>query len=282
LPDVAGEVYALDRGLPFGERINALAGFRGQRWLVTRWWTNSVAPRLSDLAVRSWRARPERILRSKTPFLLCLSREPVRDGLKLLVSEWMEFRRAVPAATLHLVLRVAPPGRKQTLFDFLAAYWEQVQALKRQLSVPRAGIYLWVRDADDPGDEQVLERAHGLVVVARGQGFTDPLTLALNQAKPVIAPRCELLPPENQFTFATRPAVLRFLGEPRRRDTSSEPWPIPEEMELAKAIERFAEATLQSKQTKSVTGTLGGICGPGDFTRDRVKHQQGRRRSATS
>jgi hypothetical protein len=63
------------------------------------------------------------------------------------------------------------------------------------------------------------------------------LTLALRKGKPVIAPHGEGRPP---LTFATRPAVLRFLGEPRRYGTASQPWPIPEEFELARAIGRLA------------------------------------------
>jgi hypothetical protein len=239
--EIVGELYALDRRLPFGERLNGLARFRGGRWAVTRWLTG-FAPRLAELSAWTWRARPAAVLDSRTPFLLCLTRESLREGLRLLVAEWMEFRRAAPGAALDLVLRACPPSSGQSTFDFVAQYWEQVQALKRQLGVRRAGVYLWVRDADDAGDEELLDRARALVVVARGQSFADPLTLALRKGKPVIAPRDEELPPGYPFAFATRPAVLRFLGEIRRLDTSSVPWPIPEALELARAIERLAKS----------------------------------------
>jgi hypothetical protein len=240
-PEIAGEVYALDRRLPFGERINGLARFRGGRWTATRWLTNSAAPCLTKLAVRSWRGRPADVLASQRPFLLCLTREDLREGLRLLLGEWMEFRRQSSAA-LDLVLRTCLPESARSTFEFVAQYWEQVQALKRQLGVRRAGVYLWLRDEDDAGDELLLDAARALVVVARGQSFADPLTLALRNQKPVIAPHCDELPAGYPFTFATRPAVLRFLGEPRRYDTSSQPWPIPEGFELAKAIGRLAEA----------------------------------------
>jgi hypothetical protein len=236
---IAGEVYALDRRLPLGEPINVLARFRGSRLLVTRWLSNSVAPRLTEFILRSWRVRPEDVLGSDTPFLLCLTREDLREGLRLLCGEWMEFRRRSPVA-LDLVLRTCIPESALSKFHFVAQYWEQAQALKRQLRVRRAGIYLWLRETDDAGDERLLDAARGLVVVARGQGFADPLTLALSKGKPVVAPRGQGLPAGHPFAFATRPAVLRFLAEPRRYDTASQPWPIPEEFELARAIERFA------------------------------------------
>jgi hypothetical protein len=246
-PEISGEVYALDRTLPCGERINSLARFRGSRWSITRLLTLTAAPCLAQLAVRSWRVRPAAVIGSPVPFLLCLTREDMREGLRLLVAEWMEFRRR-SAAPLDLVLRTCvpqtgpafAPEAVPSTFDFVSQYWEQVQALKRQLGVSRAGVYLWLRDVDDAGDERLLDAARALVVVARGQGLVDPLSLAMRKGKPVIAPRGEGLPDGHPLTFATRPAVVRFLGEPRGYDTASQPWPMPEEFELAKAIGRLA------------------------------------------
>ncbi len=240
-PEIAGALYALDRRPRLGGWWSTLARFRGSYLFVTRLVTRFVAPLAGVLAVRGWRVSPAEVLGTGTPFLLCLTRETLREGVPLLLAEWMEFRRAVPAAALNLVVRVSPPA-KGSVFGLVAPLREQVRALGRQLGVPRSGVYLWVREADDAGDERLLEAAQALVVVARGQGFADPLALALRKGKPVIAPEGEELPPGHPYAFATRPAVLRFVGEPRRVDTSAVPWPIPEAMELARALGRLASA----------------------------------------
>jgi hypothetical protein len=240
-PEIAGELYALDHSLPLGERFNALARFRGGSWTVTRWLTHLVPPRLAAYALNRLRTQPDSVLGSGTPFLLSLTHEALREGLRILVAEWMEFRRVSPTVPLDLVVRARPDAR-ESAFDFVSRYWDQVQGLKRQLAVPRSGIYLWLRDEDDSGDEALLQACRALVVVARGQSFADPLSLAREAGKPAIAPRGGDVPDDYPFAFTSRPAVLRFLGEPRRRSTSSMPWPIPEPFEVAKAIGRFVTA----------------------------------------
>jgi hypothetical protein len=221
--EVGGDLFSLDRPLPLGERFNSLARFRGGNWTVTRWLTHFVPPRLAEYALQKWRTQPDAVLASGTPFLLCLTREALREGLRILIAEWMEFRRAVPGIALDLVIRACRSDPRQSIFDFVSQYWDQAQALKRQLGVPRSGVYLWLREDDD--DHALLRAARALIVVARGQSFAD-----------------EDVPRDYPFAFNSRPAVLRFLGEPRRRATSSVPWPIPEALELAKAIGRLAAA----------------------------------------
>jgi len=240
-PDIAGVLFALDRQVPFGERFNALARFRGGSWNVTRWITRYVPPRLAALALRRWRASAAEVLASGTPYLLCLAREALREGLRILLAEWMEFRRATPGVNLDLVIRVRVSDPRQSVFDFVSQYWDQVQALKRQLGVPRAGVFLWLRDRDDEGDMRLLDSARALVVAARGS-WADPVGLALSRNKPLIGPRDRDLPADYPFAFATRPAVLRFLGEARCPGTSSVPWSIPEAMALASTIGRLAVA----------------------------------------
>lgn len=243
--DVAGDLYALDRRLPAAGAWNDLARFRGSSLAVTRWLTRAVAPRAAHVALASWRVDPSVLLAAEQPFFLCLSHEAMRDGLRLLVAEWMEFRRLEPAAEFNLVLRACPPSPSQSAFEFVAPYWEQVQALKGQLGVRYAGLFLWVRAEDDSGDERLLRAARALVVVARGQGFADPFALARRNGKLVVAPHLpndEMLPTDYPYAFATRPARLRFLGEPRRLDTSAVPWPIPEPLAIAKALQQLVNA----------------------------------------
>jgi hypothetical protein len=235
----AGGLYDLDRGLVLPGLWTGLARFRGSSMALTRWLTRSVAPRAARLAAWRWRA-PLSILRDNPdPFLLCLAREPLREGLPLLIAEWVEFLRLAPASPWRLLLRTCPASADQGAFEFIAPYWEQVRALKRQFNVKRASVYLWVRDVDDAEDEHWLDASRALVVVARGQSFADPLALALARGKPVIAPRAagdDALPMDYPFAFATRPAVVRFLGEPRRAETASKAWPMPEPLALARAI----------------------------------------------
>jgi hypothetical protein len=235
-------LFALDRQVPFGERFNALARFRGGSWNVTRWITHYIPPRLAAFALGRWQARPAEVLSSATPYLLCLTRDALREGLRILVAEWTEFRRANPGVELALVIRARLSDPRQSVFDFVSQYWDQVQALKRQLGVPRSGIYLWLRDRDDDGDVRLLDRARALVVAARAAWLTDPAGMALSRNKPLVASRDRDLPDDYPFAFATRPAVLRFLGEVRSPGTSSVPWPIPDAMALAAAISRVAAA----------------------------------------
>src|SRR4051794_9075827 len=114
--EIAGKLYSLDHRLPFGEWWNDLARFRGKSLAITRWLTRYAAPRAAEFAVRSWRVRPAAVLASRTPFLLCLSRETLREGLRLLVAEWMEFRREAPDLALNLVLRARSMGSP---FEFI-------------------------------------------------------------------------------------------------------------------------------------------------------------------
>jgi hypothetical protein len=181
-------------------------------------------------------------LASATPYVLCLSREALREGLRILVAEWMEFRRVNRNVKLDLVIRARASDPRQSTFDLVSQYWDHVQALKRQLGIPRAGIYLWLRDRDDAGDMRLLDAARALVVVARASWLADPIGLALSRNKPLVAPGDRDLPADYRFAFATRPAVLRFLGEARCPATSSVPWPIPELLELAAALGRMAAA----------------------------------------
>jgi hypothetical protein len=241
-PAIAGELYALDRGLPFGERLNSLARFQGGSWTVTRWLTHFAPPLLAEFALGAWLARPGDVPVTGTPFLLCLSREALRDGVRILVAEWMEFRRAAPDARLDLVIRAAQPESRRATFEFVSFYWDQVQALKRQLALSRSGAYLWLRAEDDEGDACLLDAAKALVIAARGESPVDPLALALHKRKPVLAARDAGLPCGYPFAFRARPARLRFVGERRRSDTASKPWPIPESLELARAIERLCAA----------------------------------------
>jgi hypothetical protein len=91
-----------------------------------------------------------------------------------------------------------------------------------------------------------VQSATALVVIARDQSFQDPITRALEHNKVVIAQRLQndpVLPPTYPFAFTAHPAVLRFVGEPRRQDTASAPWPMPEPLAIAGAIYRAASAT---------------------------------------
>src|SRR5262245_9290586 len=104
----SGEVYALDRWLPLGRLWVGLARFQGNSRAVTCWLTRSVAPRLGALAAAWWRAPAAAVVGAGDPFLLCLARGDVREGLRLLVAEWMEFRRLAPASRWRLVVRTCP------------------------------------------------------------------------------------------------------------------------------------------------------------------------------
>ena len=227
-----GEVFALDRDLPCSKMLMTLARFRGQSKKWTRWLTKSVSPRLTDFAVRRWQVSPATILDSSVPFALSVTSGNVRDGISLLLAEWMEYRRLEPRNIWRLVMQMNGLRSGRSSFEIVSPFWEQIQAIKRQLRVETSGIYLWI--SDEPSLEGILLDTAEAIINVSGER-SDLIRLAQRKGKRVIAPQLAEL---EGYGFATRPAVIRFVGEVRNRENASSAWPICEPLALAHAIQK--------------------------------------------
>jgi hypothetical protein len=202
-----------------------------------------VRPACERLALASWRCRARKLLAGRAPFVLCLARDALREGARLLIAEWMEYRRRAPGNPWSLVVRTGPSDGASR-FGFVSPFWEQVQALKRQLGVRRAGVYLWDGDAD-AGTGPLVDAAAAVVALAPAGAGT--VRRALEQGKPVLVPRpsplAEGLPEGYPYTFAARPAALRFLEAARRTGDAPTTWDVPEPLALARALERLTASS---------------------------------------
>jgi hypothetical protein len=170
-----------------------------------------------------------------------------RTALLLLLSEWMEFKTRPEAAGWTLILKTSPIDPAMPRFDLVMKFWEHVQALKRQLRVNRAGVYLWA-GALAPGDYDRLEaNTFACVVSSLGEGFCGPAASALLRQRPLIAPRhtamADYIPTDYPFQFATRLAVVNFVGDPLRVYDPVSAWNVPMPGAIADALSRLVAAT---------------------------------------
>jgi hypothetical protein len=236
-----GAAYDLNRRPLFSERLIHLARFRGNL-LRLQGLTRQVGPMVGRFAVKQLECDAETIF-SSSPLLLCAGRDEPRQALRLLLAEWMEFRRRAPNDSWSLLIHTAP-GPKTPRFDLVIPLWEHVQALKRQLGIQQARVFLWNSEPECFEPTRWLERADALVVSALGVGFDLALTTALSMSKPVICPRHAadeaVAHEEAVYGYETRQAILSFMREPRRPFDPVSAWQVPAPHGVAEAFSRLA------------------------------------------
>jgi glycosyltransferase involved in cell wall biosynthesis len=159
----------------------------------------------------------------------------------------MEFKRRAPAEPWTLILKSTPIDPNVSRFDFVSRFWEQVQALKRQLSVSQARVYLWAGDLSEPAFQRLLVNTHGQIAPSLGEGFCGPASLALALGKPLVAPRhtafTDYIAPNHPYQFATRPVTIGFVRDPLRVYDPASCWHVPVPFSLADALTRLASDT---------------------------------------
>jgi hypothetical protein len=238
-----GEVYDLDRGPLFATALTAIGRIKEERFRITRWLKNHGGPwarsRLLDGLLSSSGAISEP---AKTAFL-CVAQDVPRKGLALFLSEWLEFKRRPESKPFSLILKTYPIDPRTPKFDFVIRFWKHVRALKRQLGVEAARVFLWTGDLAGDDFHRLLDNTFAQVAPSFGEGFCGPAALAIASAKPLVTPRhtafADYISPEYPYAFASRPARVSFVDDPLRVYDPASSWHVPEPLALADAMSRL-------------------------------------------
>jgi hypothetical protein len=247
-----GTVYDLDRRPWLGQPLVGLARFQGNRYRWSRWFMARLGPPAVREVLRSLRVRSRQIAAPARQALLCVAQDVPRKGLLLLLSEWLEFKRRPEAAAWSLILKTAPIDPRTTEFELVNRFWSHVRALKRQLHVSQAGVYLWTGSLSNEAFNRLLCNTHGSIACSLGEGFCGPAAAALALARPLVAPRhtafADYVAENHPYTFATRPVVLSFVNDPLRGvyDPVST-WNVPVPLAIADALSRLARDTPEAR-----------------------------------
>jgi glycosyltransferase involved in cell wall biosynthesis len=247
-----GTVYDLDRRPWLGQPLVQVARFQGKRYPWSRWLMERLGPRAVREVLRSLRISPQRIADPARQALLCVAQDVPRKGLLLFLSEWMEFKRRPEAAPWSLILKTAAIDPRTTEFELLHRFWSHVGALKRQLHVGRAGIYLWTGSLSTEAFNQLTGNTHGSIVPSLGEGFCGPAAGALGLGKPLVAPRhtafADYIAADHPYAFATRPAILSFVDDPIRGVYHpASAWNVCLPFAIADALSRLARDTPEAR-----------------------------------
>jgi glycosyltransferase involved in cell wall biosynthesis len=257
-----GTVYALDRRPPFAEGLLRLTSFRAHRYGWSRRLMNRIRPRLGAAFLRSLRVSSRTIQAQRDHLLFSTAPGSPRKGLGLLLSEWVEFRHQVGNVPWSLLIQASPGVGETPAFDLVAALWEQLQGLKRQLTVPSAGVFLWASPLSLFDADRLLARVDACIFPSLGEGNGKAAAAALLRGKPILAPRhtafADLLPARYPYIIASQPSFLHFAGDPQAACFGPAPgWSVPTPWALTRAFMRLTadsaathEATAAQARTK--------------------------------
>jgi glycosyltransferase involved in cell wall biosynthesis len=268
-----GEVYELDRRPWFARGLASMARFCEERFGWSRWLTQHAAPAAGKRLLAGLRISSRRIPSPQQNALLCVAQDVPRKGLALLLSEWMEFKRQADAERWLLILKSSPVDPAKPRAEFVLRFWEQAQALKRQLLVRQAGVYLWTGDLSGDNFHQLLANTFGQVSSSLGEGFCGPAALALAARKPLVAPRhtafSDYLVEDHPYSFVSRPVALGFAHDPLGVYHPASTWNLPEPYAVAGALTRLALDTPERRKEACdrAYAHLQAWCSPGKVQR---------------
>jgi hypothetical protein len=238
-----GEVYDLDCRPLFSAALTAIAQIKEERFLVTRWLKNHGGPRARARLLDGLRSSSGAITESAKTAFLCVAQDVPRKGLSLFLSEWLEFKRRPESKPFALILKTYPIDPRTPKFDFVLRFWKQVRALKRQLKVEAARVFLWTGDLAGNDFNRLLDNTFAQVAPSFGEGFCGPAALAIASAKPLVTP-ChtafgDYITPDYPYAYASRPARVSFVDDPLRVYDPASSWHVPEPLALADALSRL-------------------------------------------
>jgi hypothetical protein len=240
LPD--GEVYNLDRESVPLAALASVGSFREDRFGFTRRLGKAVGPPSQVLFLRRLRASGQRLAGSAEKSFLCVAQDVPRKGLLLFLSEWMEFKRLKEGQPWRLILKTSPIDPHLPSFDFVLRFWSHVRALKRQLRVPRAEVFLWVGDVAVADFHRLVANSYGLIAPSLGEGFCGPAALALGLGKPLVAPRhsafADYLSASYPYSFDSRPVHVSFVDDPLRVYDPASVWNVPVPYALSETLRK--------------------------------------------
>jgi hypothetical protein len=199
---------------------------------------------------------------------ICVAQDAPRKALPLLLAEWMEFKRRPEREAWSLILKTSPLDPSTAEFCFVMKFWECVEALKRQLDVRRAGVYLWNADLPEREFPRLISGSFGSIACGLGEGFCAPAAMAVLIGKPVIAPRhtafADYIPEDYLYAYATRPARLSFLDDPLGHYDPITSWNVPAPLAISNALVRLADDDAGTRQAacKPVARSIESWCDP--------------------
>jgi glycosyltransferase involved in cell wall biosynthesis len=238
-----GEIYDLDRNPLFGKTLTSIAQITEDRFRVTRWLKNHAGPRARTRLLGRLRSSPSAIAEPEKTAFLCVAQDVPRKGLALFLSEWLEFKRRPESKPYSLILKTYPINPQTSKFDFVVRFWKHVKALKRQLTVDAARVFLWTGDLTGDDFNRLLDNAFAQVAPSFGEGFCGPAALAIASAKPLVAPRHtafgDYITADYPYAFATRPARISFVDDPLRVYDPASSWHLPLPFAVADALSRL-------------------------------------------
>jgi glycosyltransferase involved in cell wall biosynthesis len=241
LPD--GKVYDLDRCLTSTKSL-AWIGHLQARWLKP---TRAIANKIAQMGAKQFLSHL--VTSSRTipaggqKSFLCVAQDVPRKGLLLFLSEWMEFKRTVEGKTWNLILKSTPYNTGVSRFHFVCRFWEHVQAIKAQLDVSEANVYLWADDLDSSNFNRLVNNTFASVCPSLGEGFCGPAALALSLGKPLIAPRHtafeDYLAADYAFAYPSRPVKAQFVDDVVGLYAPYSTWNVPEPGALAAVLQKL-------------------------------------------
>jgi hypothetical protein len=270
---LAGEVFQLDRAPLFGDGLARIARFKGNRFRLSRRLMQWAGPGVMRSLLARLRVTPLAFTNSPGQTVACFVQDGERNGLRLLLAEWMEFKRRSISAPWRLLIQTGALDWRLPAGDLVLPMWEQVQALKRQLGVPRPEIYLWTGEMSSADVDGLLDHAQACVIPSLGERFPGPATRVLALGKPVLGGRhtafADYVPADYPYTFATTPAMVTFVHDTQRGDYDpASRWALPAPFALANALGRLAA---DSVATRAAVGRRAGAHVEAWCGRDRVR-----------
>jgi hypothetical protein len=241
----AGELYHLDRAPLFAAALARIARFKGNRSRLSRALMQRIGPGVMRSLLARLRVTPQACAASPGETIACFVQDGERNGLWLLLAEWMEFKRRTEAAPWRLVLQTGAFDWRLPRSDLVLACWEQIQALRRQLGVDRPDVYLWTGEMGSDEVDGLLGHVQACVVPSLGERFPGPAVRALALGKPVVGARhtgfADCVAADYPYTFATAPARISFVRDTQRGDYDPvSRWAVPVPFALADALSRLA------------------------------------------
>jgi glycosyltransferase involved in cell wall biosynthesis len=269
----ARDVYHLDRAPFFGDGLARIARFKGNRFRLSRRLMQWVGPGATRSLLARLRVTPQAFTTSPGQTIACFVQDGERNGLRLLLAEWMEFKRRSIAAPWRLLIQTGALDWRLSAGDLVLPIWEQVQALKRQLGVRRPDIFLRTGEMSSADIDGLLDHVQACVVPSLGERFPGPAVRALALGKPVVSGRhtafADCIPADYPYTFATTPAMVTFVHDTQRGDYDpASRWAVPVPFALANALLRLAS---ESPATRAAVGRRAGAHVEAWCGRDRAR-----------
>jgi hypothetical protein len=247
-----GQLYRMDQNsLPLAG-FATVGALQEDRFNWTRRLTSMTGPAAQKLFLQRLRTSSQKLARSLPDTFLCVAQHVPRKALLLFLSEWMEFKRYKEAGPWRLILKTSSIDPSKATFDLVSYFWHHLQALKKQLRVPRSEVYLWADDLTGPDFLKLVGNTYAVVAPSLGEGFCGPVALALGLGKPVAAPRHtafnDYLAPGYRYSYDSHPAHVSFVEDPIPIYDPASVWNVPVPFAMSQTLLWLASDSAESRK----------------------------------